>query len=61
LKSRDMGIGRVIVVVAATPANRRALLAAADVISTSFPLGTRAVLNALSAARDPGANGIVVI
>jgi transcriptional regulator with XRE-family HTH domain len=61
LKARDIGIGRVIVVVAATPANRRALLAAADVISTDFPLGTRAVLSALSEGRDPGANGIVVI
>lgn len=61
LKARDMGIGRVIVVVAATPANRRALSAAADVISSDFPLGTRAVLSALSEGRDPGTNGIVVI
>ena len=61
LKARDMGVGRVIVVVGATPANRRALAAAADVVGSDFPLGTRAVLHALSEGRDPGANGIVVI
>lgn len=61
LKARDMGIGRVIVAVAATPANRRALSAAAEVVASDFPLATRATLNALSEGRDPGANGIVVI
>jgi transcriptional regulator with XRE-family HTH domain len=61
LKARDMGIQRVIVVVAATPANRRALVAAAEILASDFPLGTRATLNALSEGRDPGANGIVVL
>jgi transcriptional regulator with XRE-family HTH domain len=61
LKARDMGIGRVIVVVAATPTNRQALAAAAQLVAAEFPLGTRASLNALAQGRDPGANGIVLI
>jgi transcriptional regulator with XRE-family HTH domain len=61
LKARDMQIGRVIIVLAATHANRRALAAASDVVAAEFPLGTRAVLKALCEGRDPGANGIVVI
>jgi transcriptional regulator with XRE-family HTH domain len=61
LKARDMAIGRMIVVVAATPANRRALFEAAEVVASDFPLATRAILKALSEGRDPGANGIVVI
>ena len=60
-KARDMGIGRVILVIAATHANRRALDIAADVVAADFPLGTRAVLTALAAGRDPGANGVVLI
>ena len=60
-KARDMGIGRVILVIAATHANRRALDIAADVVAADFPIGTRAVLSALAAGRDPGANGIVLL
>ena len=61
LKTRDLGIGRVIIVVAATNTNRRALAEAADLLVADFPLGTRAVLAALKAGRGPGANGVVVI
>jgi hypothetical protein len=61
LKARDLGIGRVVIVLAESASNRRALAEAADVIATDVPLGTRAVLRALSAGRDPGANGIVVL
>lgn len=60
-KARDMGIGRLILVIAATHANRRALDLAADVVAADFPLGTRAILSALAAGRDPGANGIVLL
>ena len=60
-KSRDMGIERVILVIAATHANRRALALAADVVASGFPLRTRAVLSALAAGRDPGANGMVLL
>jgi len=61
LKARDLGVGRVVIVLAESAANRRALAEAADVIAADFPLGTRAVLRALSEGRDPGANGIVVL
>ena len=61
LKARDMGIDRVVIVVAATRANREALALAGDVLAADFPLDTRAVLRALSAGRDPGANGIALV
>ena len=61
LKARDLGVGRVVIVLAESAANRRALAEAADVIAADFPLGTRAVLRALSEGRDPGTNGIVVL
>ncbi len=61
MKARDLGVGRVVVVVNVTEANRRALGAAVDVLAVSFPLGTRATLAALSAGRDPAANGLVLL
>jgi transcriptional regulator with XRE-family HTH domain len=61
LKARDMGLERIIIVVGATPSNRRALAAAGDVVAADYPLGTKAVLRALSEGRDPGANGIVML
>jgi transcriptional regulator with XRE-family HTH domain len=61
LKLRDGSVDRLIVVVAATHANRRALALARDVVTAAFPLATRAVMAALAADRDPGENGIVLI
>ena len=61
LKARDMGIGRIVIVAAATRANRDALAIAGDVLASDFPLGTRAVLRALAAGRDPGANGVALV
>lgn len=61
VKARDLGIDRVVIVISATHANRRALQLAADLIAAEFPLGTRATLAALAAGRDPGANGIVLM
>ena len=61
IKQRDSGLARLIFVVKDTHANRRALASAADVIATTFPLGTRAVMAALHDGRDPGANGLVFI
>jgi len=61
LKARDLGIARIIIVLKASPVNRRALAAAGDVVAADFPLGTRAVLAALANGRDPGANGIVLL
>jgi hypothetical protein len=61
VKARDIDASRVVIVVAGSHTNRRALVAAADVIASDFPLRNRAVLSALVAGRDPGANGIVVL
>ena len=61
LKFRDGGVDRLILIVKATPANRRALNAASDVLPANFPLGTRRVMVALAAGRDPGANGVVLL
>ena len=61
LKARDMGIGRIIIVAAATRANRAALAVAGDVLASDFPLGTRAILRALASGRDPGANGVALV
>ena len=60
-KQRDARLLRLVFVVKATHANRTAVAAAADVIATTFPLGTRAVLVALREGRDPGANGLIFI
>lgn len=61
LKQRDGQVPRLVLLVAATHANRTALRSAAEVLATSFPLGTRATLAALAAGADPGANGIVLL
>ena len=61
LKQRDAQLRRLLIVVRGSRANRKAVAAAADLIGLNFPLGTRAVLAALRAGRDPGANGLVFI
>jgi transcriptional regulator with XRE-family HTH domain len=60
-KQRDGGVPRLVIVVAANHHNREALASAADVLATTFPLGTRATLAALSQGEDPGDNGIVLL
>ena len=61
LKLRDGHVDRLIVVVKATHANRRALRSARDVIANVFPMSTRRVIAALASGRDPGANGIALV
>ena len=61
LKQRDGAVDRLIMVVKATHANRRAIASVADLIATTFPLDTRRVMGALAHGRDPGANGIAFI
>lgn len=60
-KKRDMGADRLILLVAATHANRQAAAEAAVVSDGSFPLRTKAALTALAAGRDPGADAIVFL
>ena len=60
LKVRDGQIDCVILLVADTPRNRRALLAAHEAFA-DLPLRTRSLLGPLRNGRYPGASGIVVI
>lgn len=61
LKQRDARVPRLIVVVAATHANRRAVAAVADLARSTFPIGTREVLSALRRRQSPRANGLIFI
>jgi Helix-turn-helix. len=60
-KQRDGQAARLVILLAASHANRAALSSAADVLATTFPLGTKATLAALASGEDPGANGIVLL
>ena len=60
-KKRDLAADRLILLLADTHANRRAVAEAASVAAGSFPVGTRAALKALSEGRDPGADAIVFL
>jgi transcriptional regulator with XRE-family HTH domain len=61
LKQRDGRVDRLVLVVKASHANRRALSTAKDLLATTFPLGTKATLAALSAGEDPGQNGLILL
>jgi transcriptional regulator with XRE-family HTH domain len=60
-KKRDLRADRLILLVGATHANRRAVAEASAVATGSFSLATKATLAALAAGRDPGADAIVVM
>jgi len=60
LKRRDGGLDHVILLVADTPRNRRAL-AASPAAFSDFPLRAREILTALAAGREPGGSGIVIL
>jgi len=60
LKQRDGAADHVILLVADTRRNRRALAAAPGAFA-ALPLRTRDVLRALGAGRDPGGSGIVIL
>jgi transcriptional regulator with XRE-family HTH domain len=61
LKVRDAGVEDVLVVIADTPANRRAIFAARAIIADSFPISARRALAALAAGRYPGGSALVFI
>ena len=60
LKRRDGGADLVILVVADTPRNRRALAAASSAFA-DLPLRTRAILAALRAGGAPAGSGVVLL
>lgn len=61
LKRRDLGVDRLVVLLTDTPHNRRAWKTASPVVRSTLPLGTRAVMAALRAGRDPGGDGLVLM
>jgi transcriptional regulator with XRE-family HTH domain len=61
LKRRDLGATRLILLVAATETNRRALRAAGPAFSEAFPIRTAAALRVLAVGKDPGADAIVTL
>lgn len=60
-KVRDSGVDRMILVIAGTARNRTLIREHIGLVRQTFPLDTRATLEALGDGRDPGANGLVVI
>lgn len=60
-KKRDLGADRLVLLLAATHANRSAAREARAVAAGSFPLGTRATLTALADGLDPGGDAIVFL
>jgi transcriptional regulator with XRE-family HTH domain len=60
LKQREGRVGRLVLVVKASHANRRTLSAAGDLLATTFPMGTKATVAALTAGEDPGQNGLIL-
>jgi transcriptional regulator with XRE-family HTH domain len=61
LKRRDLRAQRLILLLAATAANRRALREAGPVLADAFPIPTRAALQALAAGRDPGGDALLFL
>jgi transcriptional regulator with XRE-family HTH domain len=61
LKQRDIGATRLVIVVAGTHRNRRALADAHVVLAAAFELDTQRTMAALRDGRDPGRDAIVVL
>jgi transcriptional regulator with XRE-family HTH domain len=61
LKRRDLGADRLLVLVAGTSSNRRAVRDAGRLAQLSVPVGTRRALAALADGRDPGGDALVVL
>jgi transcriptional regulator with XRE-family HTH domain len=57
----DPTVDNVILLIADTPANRRALALVRELLRSELPLDTRSVLGALQAGRSPGANGVAFL
>jgi transcriptional regulator with XRE-family HTH domain len=61
LKARDAGATRLVLVVAATHANRNSLAGVRASLVAAFDLDTRRVMADLAAGRDPGRDAIVLL
>lgn len=61
LKARDGEVDRLLLVVADSHANRRAIRDAGETLRTALPLDGRALRRALREGRDPGASGVLIL
>ena len=61
LKRADAHVRRLVLLVAATHANRRALGAIEPLLSSAFPVSTRSALRALGDGRDPGGDALILM
>jgi transcriptional regulator with XRE-family HTH domain len=61
LKLRDAGEDALLLVVADTPANRRAVSVAGNLLSGLFPVSARKALAALARGRYPGGSSIIFV
>jgi len=61
LKARDYGADRLVIVVAGTHANRRAMDAARETLRASFDLDAQRVLADLAHGRDPGRDAFILL
>jgi hypothetical protein len=57
----DPTVDHVVLLLADTPANRRAMALVRELLRSELPLDTRSVLRALEAGRSPGANGVAFL
>ena len=60
-KARDIGATRLILVVAVTHANEKAVRAVGSTLAVAFDLDTRRVMRELAAGRDPGRDALVLL
>jgi transcriptional regulator with XRE-family HTH domain len=61
LKQRDFGATRVVIVVAGTHANRKALALARSGLGAAFDLDSQQVLRLLASGNDPGRDAIILL
>lgn len=60
-KVRDLGADRLILVLAATPTNRRAVRDSGRAVDDAFPVRTKEALRRLAAGTDPGGDALILL
>lgn len=60
-KQRDSRVDRILLLISGTARNRSLIREHVGLLRQTFPLDTRATLEALGDGKDPGANGLVVL
>ena len=61
LKQRDGGVGRVLLLLADTRANRALMREFGDALRVNYPVDGRVALAALAAGRDPGGGAVILL